>query len=105
MCSLHATHHTYVPAVNIVGTNNSFRGFLMVAHLPGHNTTLLGRFIPQNINQQTVACDELGVNNESAIGHSNPASADFQSQELMWQAPLQQDGVVDFRYVHVMFTA
>ena len=101
MCSLHATYPAHIrclPAVKIVGTNDSFRGFLVVAHLPGHNTTLLGRFVPQNINQQTVACDALGVNNQSAIGHSNPASADFQSQELVWQAPPHQDGVVDFRY-------
>ena len=86
-----------VLAVKILATASTFRGFLMVAHLPGHNSTHLGQFIPQNINQRTLPCDELGVNNQSAIGHFNLASIDFQSVELMWQAPQQNDGVVDFR--------
>lgn len=71
----------------------------MIAHVPGQNDMLLGRFIPQNANQQTVACDANGVNNDASVGHSNPdPSQDFQSMQLMWQAPSDADGMVDFRY-------
>ena len=81
-----------------MGTADTFRGFLVIAHVPGHNQELLGRFIPQNSNQQTIACDEHGINNESAIGHSNTVPVDFLNMELVWQAPSRDGGMVDFRY-------
>lgn len=96
--SLMSPAHVSPFAVKIVGTAATFRGFLMIAHVPGKNNTLLGSFIPQNSSQQTLSCDELSVNNRSSIGHSNAGpTVDFRTMELMWQAPSQDNGTVDFR--------
>ena len=70
---------------------------MVIAHVPGQNDTLLGQFIPQNANQQTLNCS--GLNPEATIAHNNPARTDFQSMQFMWQAPTDANGTVDFRYV------
>ena len=69
---------------------------MVIAHVPGQNNTLLGQFIPQNANQQTLNCS--GLNPEATIAHNNPARTDFQSMQFMWQAPADANGTVDFRY-------
>ena len=77
---------------------NTFRGFIIKAHLPGDDWNLLGRFIPQNMYQQTLPCDLHGggVSNEATVAHSNSALVDFQNMTFMWQAPSSSDGMVDF---------
>ena len=80
-----------------MGTN-TFRGFLVIAHVPGQNDMLLGQFMPQNSNQQTVDCDAVGANSAASIAHRNPApSQDFQRMDLIWQAPSGANGFVNFR--------
>ena len=66
---------------------NTFRGYLVIAHVPGQNDTLLGQFMPQNANQQTLNCDAIGANPVATVAHNNPARTDFQSMQFMWQAP------------------
>lgn len=68
----------------------------MIAHVPGQVDMLLGEFTPDpNANQQTLDCDAVGVNIASAIGHNR--AEDRNSQTMMWQAPSDADGMVDFR--------
>ena len=69
---------------------------MVIAHMPGQNNTLLGQFIPQNANQQTLNCS--GLNPEATIAHNNPSRTNFQSMQFMWQAPADANGTVDFRY-------
>ena len=73
----------------------------MIAHVPGQNEVLLGDFIPEpgNANQQTLACDSTGANNDAAISHSNIGGRTFESVQFMWQAPNDGDGMVNFRLV------
>ena len=80
------------------GTVNTFRGFLVIAHVPGDEDVLLGQFLPQDLHQLTLNCDPMGVNNAAAIGHDNQdPRLDFQSVEMVWQAPSDANGVVHFR--------
>ena len=74
-----------------------FRGFLVIAHVPGQDQMLLGAFdVSQSgSTQQTLDCDSVGANNAAAVGH-NPAQ-DFTSVDFMWQAPSDADGMVNFR--------
>ena len=83
--------------VTLTGTMNTFRGYMVIAHVPGQNDTLLGQFIPQNANQQTLNCDAVGANPAATIAHNNPGRTDFQSMQFMWQAPADANGTVDFR--------
>ena len=76
---------------------NTFRGFLVIAHVPGQDNMLLGQFIPQNSQQQNVPCDSIGANDMASIAHRNPSSENFMSQTFMWQAPDEDDGLVNFR--------
>ena len=77
---------------------NTFRGYVVIAHVPGQNNTLLGQFVPQNASQQTYNCDPVGVNAAAAITHNNPdPRIDFTSMQFMWQAPADANGTVDFR--------
>lgn len=70
----------------------------MIAHAPGEEDVLLGRFLPQDLHQQTLNCDPVGLNNEASIGHNNQdPRQNFQSVEMLWQAPSDSNGVVDFR--------
>ena len=79
--------------------NTTFRGFLVIAHLPGQNNSVIGTFTPQNANQQTLNCDLAMANALGTVGHSNaaPNTVDFTSQEMIWQAPADSNGTVDFR--------
>ena len=81
---------------------NTFRGFLVIAHVPGQNNMLLGQFMPQNNNQQTVQCDPTGANGMASIAHSNSARQDFQRMTFMWQAPTNADGMVNFRLALIL---
>ena len=86
--------------VTIKGSNSTFRGFLVIAHVPGEDHMLLGSFIPQNKSQQTLNCSFTRASNEmeSTISHSNSAKIDFTSITTKWKAPSDKDGMVDFRY-------
>ena len=77
-------------------STNTFRGFIVKAHVPGQNQMLLGQFTAQ-ANQQTLNCDNAGVATTATIAHSNNAQMDFQNMTFTWQAPSGSDGVVDFR--------
>ena len=83
------------------GSKSMFRGFLVIAHVPGEDHMLLGTFTPQNKSQQTVNCSFTGASNEmaSTIGHNNSAKIDFQSITTKWTAPSDKDGMVDFRCI------
>ena len=86
-------------AVTLNGSAMTFRGFLVIAHVPGEDHILLGSFIPQNKSQQTLDCSITGASNEreSTVGHNNSALVDFHSIILKWRAPAEQHGMVDFR--------
>ena len=90
-----------VHAVSLVGSTATFRGFLVIAHIPGEDHMLLGSFTPQNESQQTLNCSFTGASNEmeSTIAHHNPDKIDFQNMTMMWTAPSDEDGMVDFRCV------
>ena len=77
--------------------SQTFRGFLVIAHVPGQNTMLLGQFLPQNSNQQTIDCDTVGAATQATITHRNAASTDFSQMNFMWQAPSGANGTVNFR--------
>ena len=64
---------------------------------------LLGTFTPQNESQQTLDCSFTGSSDQvqSAIAHNNSAKVDFQNMTMMWTAPSDQTGMVDFRCVCV----
>ena len=81
------------------GSNSTFRGFIVIAHVPGKDHMLLGTFTPQNGSQQTLDCSFTGASNEmeSTIGHKNSAKIDFQSITTKWKAPSEKSGMVDFR--------
>ena len=79
--------------MNLTGTCNTFRGFMLKA-FSVYTNDLLGQFIPQNRNQRTFICGT--ANNEAYIGHSNLGHIDFQNVTLIWQAPSSSDGFVDF---------
>ena len=82
------------------GTQNAittFRGFLIIAHIPGQNSSIIGTFFPMNGNQQLLDCSNNGANPSGTIGHSNPNRIDFSSQQMIWQAPAGANGTVDFR--------
>ena len=88
-----------VVTINNTQPGQTFRGFLVIAHVPGQNNALIGQFTPGNANQQTLDCASvLGVPNPTAtIAHSNAARQNFVSQTMTWQAPADGDGTVDFR--------
>ena len=73
----------------------------MIAHVPSQTGMLLGRFIPQNSNQQTLDCDSVGASTQATVAHSNPSfpRIQFTNMTFMWEAPSGSDGVVDFRYI------
>ena len=79
-------------------STNTFRGFIVKAHIPGNDWALVGRFIPQNMYQQTLPCDIHygGGANEATVAHSNNALVDFQNMTFTWQAPSCCDGMVNF---------
>ena len=87
--------------VTVKSSTATFRGFLVIAHVPGEDHMLLGSFTPQNGSQQTVNCSFTGASNEvaSTIAHNNSAKLDFQSITTKWTAPSGKDGMVDFRCV------
>ena len=87
--------------VTVKGSKSTFRGFLVIAHVPGEDHMLLGTFTPQNGSQQTLNCSFTGASNEmeSTIAHNNSAKIDFQSITTKWKAPSGKDGMVDFRWV------
>lgn len=89
-----------VVTINNTQPGRTFRGFLVVAHMPGENNTLIGEFTPGNANQQLLNCSEiLNVSNSMAmITHNNGGRLNFASQTMTWQAPADADGTVDFRY-------
>ena len=95
------TTSCFVHAVTVNGTESTFRGFLVMAHVPGEDNMLLGSFTPQNKSQQTLNCSFTGATNEmkSTIAHNNSDRIDFQSIAMKWTAPEDKDGMVDFRYV------
>ena len=101
LLNLHYNDYIHV-AVTMRGTN-TFRGFLVIAHVPTQNQMLLGQFIPQNSNQQTLNCDAVGASTQATVAHSNSARTDFQSMTFRWQAPSASDGTVDFRYSVSMY--
>ena len=77
-----------------------FRGFLVIAHVPGQNMMLLGQFSSAQANHQILDCDiAMGVNSQAAIGHSGRINAP--STTFMWTAPNGPDGMVDFRYYYI----
>ena len=85
--------------VTVKGSTSTFRGFLVIAHVPGEDHMLLGSFTPQNKSQQTLNCSFTGASNEmeSTITHNNSAKIDFQNITTKWKAPSGKDGMVDFR--------
>ena len=89
-----------IGAVTLKGSKAPFRGFLVMAHVPGEDHMLLGSFIPQNERQQTLNCSFTGASNEreSTIVHNNSELLNFQSMILKWRAPSSSNGLVDFRY-------
>ena len=91
-------------AVTIKGSNNTFHGFIVIAHVPGNDSMLLGTFTPLNGSQQTVDCSATGASNEkeSSLGHKNTPRTDFHYITTKWTAPSDVDGMVDFRCVHVV---
>lgn len=93
--------------VTIKGSTSTFRGFLVIAHVPGEDHMLLGSFTPQNGSQQTLNCSFTGASNEmeSTLGHRNSAKIDFQSITTKWTAPSDKDGMVDFRCVYYSLPA
>ena len=87
-----------VATVTLSGSStNTFRGFIVKAHVPGQDQMLLGQFIPQ-ANQRTLDCDNVGAANAATVAHSNSARTNFQSMTFTWQAPSGADRTVDFRY-------
>lgn len=90
-----------VVTINNTQPGRTFRGFLVIAHVPGQNNALIGQFTPGNANQQTLDCGAvLNVappNPTATIAHSNAGRQDFTSQTMTWQAPTGADGTVDFR--------
>ena len=75
-----------------------FRGFLVIAHVPGQPLMLLGAFTTEAGNQQVIEeCDTVGANMQAAIGHSQRLSVT--STTFSWTAPSDGDGMVNFRYV------
>ena len=86
--------------VTVKGSKSTFRGFLVIAHVPGEDHMLLGTFTPQNGSQQTLNCSFTGASTEmeSTIAHNNSAKIDFQSITTKWKAPSGKDGMVDFRW-------
>lgn len=96
---LFQTYNTFFPtAVNLTGSasNQMFRGFLVIAHVPGQNDTIIGQFTPQSPKQQNLDCDPVGANMGPTVGHTN--RADVTTEVLSWTAPSGADGTVDFRY-------
>ena len=91
--------YTSTAAVTLNGNDNTFLGFLVIAHVPGMNQMLLGRFISQNSNQRILNCDAVGASTQATVAHSNGARTNFQSMTFMWEAPSDSDGTVDFRYI------
>ena len=81
----------------ILNGTETFRGFLVIAHVPGQNGMLLGRFIPRNSNQQTLDCDAVGAATQATVTHSNSGLTRFSSMTFTWEAPAGADGTVDFR--------
>ena len=82
--------------VTLSGTE--FRGFLVIAHVPGQPLMLLGAFTAEAGNQQVIEeCDTVGANMQAAIGHSQ--NMRDTSTTFSWTAPSDVDGTVDFRYV------
>jgi hypothetical protein len=90
--------------VTVKGSKSTFRGFLVIAHVPGEDHMLLGTFTPQNGSQQTLNCSFTGASNEmeSTITHNNSAKIDFQSITTKWKAPSGKDGMVDFRWASLI---
>lgn len=87
-----------VVTVTLSGSStNTFRGFIVKAHVPSQDQILLGQFIPQ-ASQQTLDCDNMGAANVATVAHSNSARTNFQSMTFTWRAPSGSDGTVDFRY-------
>ena len=86
--------------MSLTGSDATFRGFLVIAHVPGEDHMLLGTFLPQNKSQQTLNCSFTGASNEmqSTIAHNNTKKIDFLRMTMMWKAPAEKDGMVDFRY-------
>ena len=86
-----------------MGSTATFRGFLVIAHVPGEDRMLLGTFTPQNGSQQILDCSVTRASNEaqSTIAHNNSERNDFQNMTFSWTAPSNEDGMVDFRYVCV----
>ena len=86
-------------AVTLTGSEKTFRGFLVIAHVPGEDHFLLGSFIPQNGSQQILNCSVTGASSEmeSTIAHNNSDLIDFKNITMKWKAPSDQDGMVDFR--------
>ena len=90
--------------VTLSGTND-FLGFLVIAHIPGMNSNLLGAFNPLNTNQQNLQCDPNGVLGQATVAHTraNNDRNPFSSMTFMWQAPSGSDGTVDFRFLIIIF--
>ena len=87
-----------ITIVTLSGTN-TFLGFLVIAHVPGQNNMLLGVFTPQNANQQTLNCDDVGAATAATVAHRNSGRTPFSTMTFMWQAPAGSAGTVDFRFV------
>ena len=89
--------------MSLVGSTATFRGFLVIAHVPGEDRMLLGTFTPQNGRQQILDCSFTGASNEaqSTIAHNNSEQNNFQNMTFAWTAPSNEDGIVDFRCVCV----
>ena len=86
------------------GSNGTFRGFIVIAHVPGEDRMLLGSFTPLSKTQQVLNCSATGASNEmqSTIGHHNSDRIDFRNITTKWTAPSDKDGMVDFRCVGPM---
>ena len=103
-CTVHKSkrltfiYDRFVLIVTLSGTE-TFRGFLVIAHAPGQNGMLLGRFIPRNSNQQTLDCDAVGAATQATVTHSNSGLTQFSSMTFTWEAPAGADGMVDFRLI------
>ena len=89
-------------AVTLSG-GTSFLGFLVIAHVPGVNDMLLGRFVPQTF-QQTLDCDATGASTQATVTHRNGLRTQLSSMVFTWEAPTGGDGTVDFRFATIMCT-
>jgi len=82
-------------SLQLAGTANTFRGFLIQAREGGNN---IGRFTDLPALTQTLNCDASNPMDMATVTHMNPALMDFTALNFTWEAPSDSDGTVTFMY-------